>query len=86
MHKDVGLVSQVFTPRTWRRCRAITPSGTPAIPPPAPRSPRNAQPFLIETQYGPLAVAHNGNLVNAAELRQDCCSAGSGCLPPPIPK
>ena len=31
---------------------------------------RNAQPVCIETQHGPLAVAHNGNLVNAVELRE----------------
>ena len=41
---------------------------------------RNAQPFLIETQYGPLAVAHNGNLVNAAELRQEVLQARRGAV------
>ncbi len=31
---------------------------------------RNAQPFAVEYAHGSLAVAHNGNLVNAAELRR----------------
>jgi len=31
----------------------------------------NAQPFLIQYARGQVAVAHNGNLVNAAELRED---------------
>ena len=29
----------------------------------------NAQPIVNMTNKGPLAIAHNGNLVNAAELR-----------------
>ncbi|MBR59149.1 MAG: amidophosphoribosyltransferase [Myxococcales bacterium] len=32
---------------------------------------KNAQPFTVETRRGNLAVAHNGNLVNAERLRQD---------------
>jgi amidophosphoribosyltransferase len=37
----------------------------------------NAQPFLIECAHGQIAVAHNGNLVNARELRDDLVRAGS---------
>jgi amidophosphoribosyltransferase len=39
---------------------------------------RNAQPFMIETINGPLALAHNGNLVNSAELRQELMQQGVG--------
>ncbi|MDW8291416.1 MAG: amidophosphoribosyltransferase, partial [Armatimonadota bacterium] len=39
---------------------------------------RNAQPFLIETLHGPLALAHNGNLVNTAELRRELLQRGVG--------
>jgi amidophosphoribosyltransferase len=39
---------------------------------------RNAQPFMIETMHGPLALAHNGNLVNSAELRNELMSQGVG--------
>ncbi|MEM7047564.1 MAG: amidophosphoribosyltransferase [Pseudomonadota bacterium] len=31
---------------------------------------QNLQPFVGETRYGPLAVAHNGNLTNSAQLRK----------------
>ncbi|GAB4531061.1 MAG: amidophosphoribosyltransferase [Anaerolineales bacterium] len=36
----------------------------------------HAQPFRIETVHGPLALAHNGNLVNAAALRADLLARG----------
>lgn len=32
---------------------------------------QNAQPFMVESQRGPLALGHNGNLVNYEELRSD---------------
>jgi amidophosphoribosyltransferase len=41
-------------------------------------SPQNVQPFLIETRNGPLALAHNGNLVNAAALRAELLENGIG--------
>ena len=37
----------------------------------------NAQPFLIDCAHGQIAVAHNGNFVNAGELRDDLVRAGS---------
>ena len=37
----------------------------------------NAQPFLIDCAHGQIAVAHNGNLVNAKELRDDLVHNGS---------
>ncbi len=37
----------------------------------------NAQPFLIDCAHGQIAVAHNGNLVNARELRDDLVKAGA---------
>lgn len=37
----------------------------------------NAQPFLIDCAHGQIAVAHNGNLVNARELRDELVRGGS---------
>ena len=37
----------------------------------------NAQPFLIDCAHGQIAVGHNGNLVNARELRDELVRAGS---------
>ena len=37
----------------------------------------NAQPILIDCAHGPIAICHNGNLVNAAELREELVRQGS---------
>lgn len=37
----------------------------------------NAQPILIECSHGQIALCHNGNLVNATELRSELVSSGS---------
>lgn len=38
---------------------------------------RNCQPFVVEWAWGALAIAHNGNLVNAHELRLQLEARGS---------
>lgn len=38
---------------------------------------RNAQPLTVSTKYGPIALGHNGNLTNAAQLRAKLESQGS---------
>src|SRR6185312_7666839 len=38
---------------------------------------RNAQPFVVEYVGGQLAICHNGNLVNAQELRTELEASGS---------
>jgi len=37
----------------------------------------NAQPILIDCAHGQIAICHNGNLVNAGELRHDLVRQGS---------
>ena len=38
---------------------------------------KNAQPFLIDCVHGEIAIGHNGNLVNAQELRDALVAGGS---------
>ena len=38
---------------------------------------RNIQPFLTELAFGPFALAHNGNLINAEKLRNSLIATGS---------
>src|SRR5512134_2686960 len=77
-HKEVGLVSQVFTPQNLAPLQGHFAIGHTRYSTTGSSSARNAQPFLIETLHGPLAVAHNGNITNAAELRQDLLRHGVG--------
>src|SRR5436305_10139943 len=37
----------------------------------------NAQPILIDCAHGQIALGHNGNLVNARELRDELVKQGS---------
>ena len=76
LHKDVGLVSHVFTPETLAPLRGYYAIGHTRYSTSGSSTARNAQPFLVETMHGPLALAHNGNLVNATELRTELFSRG----------
>ena len=78
IHKGIGLVSQVFMPNTMSELKGHYAIGHTRYSTTGSSSLRNAQPFMIETIHGPLALAHNGNLVNSAELRQELMQQGVG--------
>ncbi len=78
LHKDVGLVSQVFDPQSLSKMQGDFAIGHTRYSTTGSPSARNAQPFMIDTQYGTVALAHNGNLVNAAELRTKLMQQGVG--------
>ncbi len=78
VHKGVGLVAQVFTPSVMERLSGHYAIGHTRYSTTGSSSERNAQPFMIETMHGPLALAHNGNLVNSAELRDELMQQGVG--------
>ncbi len=78
LHKDIGLVAQVFNANNLKPLQGNFAIGHTRYSTTGSSTARNAQPFLIETLHGPLAVAHNGNLVNAAELRHQMLERGIG--------
>jgi len=78
MHKGVGLVSQVFTSNTMGELKGHYAIGHTRYSTTGSSLVRNAQPFMIETIHGPLALAHNGNLVNSTELRNELMQQGTG--------
>lgn len=78
LHKDVGLVTQVFTPQNLAPLNGHYAIGHTRYSTTGSSSARNAQPFLVNTWHGPVAVAHNGNLVNAAVLRDELLEHGIG--------
>lgn len=78
IHKGMGLVTQVFNESNLAELQGFSAVGHTRYSTTGTSSIRNAQPFHIETRYGPLALAHNGNLVNAAVLRQELLNRGVG--------
>ncbi len=78
VHKGMGLVAQVFNEDNLRRLRGFMAIGHTRYSTTGASTLRNAQPYVIETALGPLAVAHNGNLTNAPYLRQALLQRGVG--------
>ena len=69
-HKDMGLVSQVFNERILEQLPGEIAVGHTRYSTTGSSLKENAQPVVLDSRLGKLALAHNGNLVNAAELRQ----------------
>ncbi|MDA3040418.1 MAG: amidophosphoribosyltransferase [Actinomycetota bacterium] len=78
VHKDTGLVSQVFDPRALAPLVGGLGIGHTRYSTTGSNSERNVQPFVVETLHGPLGLAHNGNLVNADQLRKRLLARGAG--------
>ncbi len=77
-HKDIGLVSEVFT----RPVLESLPMGNMAVGhvrygTTGGNGRENCQPIVVNHIKGRMALAHNGNLVNSAELRRDLEMQGS---------
>ena len=77
VHRGMGQVADIFPAKVLRRlpgaralghCRYST-AGTSVL--------ANAQPIVVKTSMGPLAIVHNGNLVNAVEIRHRLEREGS---------
>ncbi len=69
-HKDMGLVSQVFSEEILQKLPGDIAVGHTRYSTTGSSLIENAQPAIVETRLGDLALAHNGNLVNVVELRQ----------------
>jgi amidophosphoribosyltransferase len=78
IYKNVGLISQVFGPHTLDGLKGHYAIGHTRYSTTGSSIARNVQPFMIETMYGPLALGHNGNLINTTELRQRLLEDGVG--------
>ncbi|WP_428035108.1 amidophosphoribosyltransferase [Amphritea sp.] len=69
MRKDNGLVNEVFRTRHMKRLMGNVGIGHVRYPTAGSSSSAEAQPFYVNAPYG-IALAHNGNLTNTAELRE----------------
>jgi len=75
LHKDMGLVSQVFDQDVLERMPGHLAIGHNRYSTTGSSKVCNAQPVVLNTRLGALALAHNGNLVNASDLRQAIAAA-----------
>jgi len=76
VHTGMGLVSQVFTEEDLSRLKGHAAIGHNRYSTTGSSRPCNAQPILVESPEGLLAIAHNGNIVNALPLRQELAEQG----------
>ena len=76
-HKGVGLVAQVFDEDSMARLKGRIAIGHNRYSTTGQPGTANLQPILVDCKVGKLALAHNGNLVNARELRSEMEAAGS---------
>ena len=76
-HKDVGLVSEVFSPSVLSELPDASEAiGHVRYSTTGNNTKANVQPIVKEYLEGRIAVAHNGNIVNAAEIRERLLSVG----------
>jgi amidophosphoribosyltransferase len=78
IHKEMGLVAQVFNENNLRPLQGHLAIGHNRYSTTGSSKLQNAQPFLVESVLGPLAVGHNGNLTNAPDLRHELLRRGVG--------
>ncbi|HVV82372.1 MAG TPA: amidophosphoribosyltransferase [Kofleriaceae bacterium] len=76
-HVGMGLVSDVFDAKVLGRLPGDSAIGHVRYSTAGSSELRNAQPFLFDYAGGSVAIAHNGNLVNAGELRTRLEATGS---------
>jgi amidophosphoribosyltransferase len=71
LHKDMGLVSQVFNESILDQLLGGIAIGHTRYSTTGSSRKVNAQPAVVESRLGLVAVSHNGNLVNTWQLRQE---------------
>jgi amidophosphoribosyltransferase len=69
VHKAMGTVADIFTEDVLAKIRGTLAIGHTRYSTAGDSALLNAQPILVQSNKGSIAVAHNGNLVNAAEVR-----------------
>ncbi|MBN2508532.1 MAG: amidophosphoribosyltransferase [Verrucomicrobia bacterium] len=77
VHRGMGLVSQVFAGGVLSGLRGSMAIGHTRYSTTGSSHLRNAQPLTVDCARGQLAIAHNGNLTNAAQLREELENRGS---------
>src|SRR5438477_2708636 len=77
VHRGMGLVPQIFDGDVLHGLVGSMAVGHTRYSTTGSSHLRNAQPLTVDCARGQIAIAHNGNLTNAAELRERLESRGS---------
>jgi amidophosphoribosyltransferase len=77
VHKAMGSVADIFTEDVLSRIRGTLAIGHTRYSTAGDSALLNAQPILVQSNKGSIAVAHNGNLTNAQQVRARLESQGS---------
>jgi len=75
--KGMGLVNEVFSEETLEHMQGDIAVGHVRYSTAGASSRENSQPLVLNYIKGTLALAHNGNLVNAVELRKELAHDGA---------
>ncbi|MBM2804670.1 MAG: Amidophosphoribosyltransferase [Deltaproteobacteria bacterium] len=76
-HRQMGLVADVFKEDVIKRLEGQSAIGHNRYSTTGQSHLKNAQPFVVEYSQGPIAISHNGNLVNGELLREELERSGS---------
>jgi amidophosphoribosyltransferase len=77
IHKGMGLVPQIFDGDVLHGLTGTMAVGHTRYSTTGSSHLRNAQPLTVDCARGQIAIAHNGNLTNAAQLRDELEAKGS---------
>lgn len=77
IEKSMGLVADVFTEKRLKRLAGEIAIGHNRYSTAGSSVLKNVQPIMVNFSLGSLAIAHNGNLVNALELRKELENNGA---------
>ena len=77
VHKGMGLVNEVFSSENLEKLKGNISVGHVRYSTAGSSTRENAQPLVLNYYKGTLALAHNGNLVNALELREELEKTGA---------
>lgn len=78
VHKGMGMISTLFNDDSIRKLRGNLGIGHTRYSTSAASEVINCQPFVVHTTHGPMALAHNGELVNSESLRRKVLKHGVG--------
>ncbi len=75
--KDMGLLNEAFTPEILEQLKGDIGVGHVRYSTAGSSNRENAQPLVLNYVKGTLGLAHNGNLINAPELREELAYTGA---------